>query len=167
MSGDDSSPSLRAPVPETVFRPFPLASPSSALYLERMFLLRLCTNQPIHYLRLLSIHIFQQASLQYLGVGYASGLWKTTRRLLVAFGVYSYNRRINVYAWRFFENMRPKHRFSLRPGCGALNIEKMNCLRKCVLDQINHVPIYCNTNLTPVSTSVLSVRLTPGFSGVS
>jgi len=52
MSGDDSSLSLRAPVRETVFRPFPLASPSGALYIERMFLLRLCINQPIHYLRL-------------------------------------------------------------------------------------------------------------------
>ena len=52
MSGDDSSLSLRAPVRETVFRPFPLASPSGVLYIERMFLLRLCINQPIHYLRL-------------------------------------------------------------------------------------------------------------------
>ena len=52
MSGDDSSPTLRAPVRETVFRPFPLVSPSDALYIERMFLLRLCINQPIHYLRL-------------------------------------------------------------------------------------------------------------------
>jgi len=52
MSGDDSSLSLRAPVRETVFRPFPLASPSGALYIERMFLLRLCINKPIHYLRL-------------------------------------------------------------------------------------------------------------------
>jgi len=52
MSGDDSSPSIRALVRETVFRPFPLACPSGALYIERMFLLRLCINQPIHYLRL-------------------------------------------------------------------------------------------------------------------
>jgi len=52
MSGDDSRPSLRAPAQETVFRPFPLASPSGPLYLERMFLLRLCINQSIHHLRL-------------------------------------------------------------------------------------------------------------------
>ena len=52
MSGYDSSLSLRALVRETVFRPFPLASPSGTLYIERMFLLRLCINQPIHYLRL-------------------------------------------------------------------------------------------------------------------
>jgi len=52
MSGDDSRPSLRAPAQETVFRPFPLASPSGPLYIERMFLLRLCINQSIHYLRL-------------------------------------------------------------------------------------------------------------------
>ena len=52
MSGDDSSLSLRAPVRETVFRPFPLASPSGALYIERMFFLQRCINQPIHYLRL-------------------------------------------------------------------------------------------------------------------
>jgi len=42
MSGDDSSLSLRAPARETVFRPFPLASPSGALYIERMFFLRRC-----------------------------------------------------------------------------------------------------------------------------
>jgi len=52
MSGDDSRPSLRAPAQETVFRPFPLASPSGPLYIERMFLLRLCINQSVHYLRL-------------------------------------------------------------------------------------------------------------------
>jgi len=52
MSGDDSSLSLRAPARETVFRPFPLASPSSALYIERMFFLRPCINQSVHYLRL-------------------------------------------------------------------------------------------------------------------
>jgi len=52
MSGDDSRPSLRAPAQETVFRPFPLASPSGPLYIERMFLLRLCINQSIRYLRL-------------------------------------------------------------------------------------------------------------------
>ena len=52
MSGDDSRPSLRAPAQETVFRPFPLASPSGPLYIERMFLLRLCINQSIPYLRL-------------------------------------------------------------------------------------------------------------------
>jgi len=52
MSRDDSSLSLRAQVRETVFRPFPLASPSGALYIERMFFLRRCINQPIHYLRL-------------------------------------------------------------------------------------------------------------------
>jgi len=52
MSGDDSSLSLRVPVRETVFRPFPLASPSGTLYIERMFFLRRCINQPIHYLRL-------------------------------------------------------------------------------------------------------------------
>jgi len=45
MSGDDSSLSLRAPARETVFRPFPLASPSGALYIERMFFLRRCINQ--------------------------------------------------------------------------------------------------------------------------
>jgi len=42
MSGDDSSLSLRAPARETVFRPFPSASPSGALYIERMFFLRPC-----------------------------------------------------------------------------------------------------------------------------
>jgi len=52
MSGDDSSLSLRAPARERVFRPFPLASPSGALYIERMFLLRPCINQSVHYLRL-------------------------------------------------------------------------------------------------------------------
>jgi len=52
MSGDDSGPSLRAPAQETVFRPFPMASPSGPLYIERMFLLLLCINQSIHYLRL-------------------------------------------------------------------------------------------------------------------
>jgi len=52
MSGDDSRPSLRAPAQEAVFRPFPLASPSGPLYIERMFLLRLCINQSIRYLRL-------------------------------------------------------------------------------------------------------------------
>ena len=52
MSGDDSSLSLRAAARETVFRPFPLASPSGALYIERMFFLRRCINQSIHYLRL-------------------------------------------------------------------------------------------------------------------
>ena len=52
MSGDDSSLSLRAPARETVFRPFPLASPSGALYIERMFFLRPCINQSVHYLRL-------------------------------------------------------------------------------------------------------------------
>jgi len=52
MSGDDSRPSRRAPAQETVFRPFPLASPSGPLYIERMFLLRLCINQSIRYLRL-------------------------------------------------------------------------------------------------------------------
>jgi len=39
---DDSSLSLRAPARETVFRPFLLASPSGALYIERMFFLRRC-----------------------------------------------------------------------------------------------------------------------------
>ena len=52
MSGDNSSLSLRAPAQETVFRPFPLASPSGALYIERMIFLRPCINQSIHYLRL-------------------------------------------------------------------------------------------------------------------
>jgi len=52
MSGDDSSLSLRAPARETVFRPFPLASPSGALYIERMFFLRRCINKSVHYLRL-------------------------------------------------------------------------------------------------------------------
>jgi len=52
MSGDDSRPSLRAPALETVFRPFPLASPSGPLYIERMFLLRLRINQSIRYLHL-------------------------------------------------------------------------------------------------------------------
>jgi len=52
MSGDDSSLSLRAPARETVFRPFPLASSSGALYIERMFFLRPCINQSVHYLRL-------------------------------------------------------------------------------------------------------------------
>ena len=52
MSGDDSSLNLRAPAWETVFRPFPLASPSGALYIERMFFLRRCINQSVHYLRL-------------------------------------------------------------------------------------------------------------------
>jgi len=53
MSGDDSRPSLRsAPAQETVFPPFPLASPSGPLYIERMFRLRLCINQSVHYLRL-------------------------------------------------------------------------------------------------------------------
>jgi len=52
MSGDDSSLSHRAPAQETVFRPFPLASPSGALYIERMFFLRPCINQSVHYLRL-------------------------------------------------------------------------------------------------------------------
>jgi len=52
MSGDDSSLSLRAPARETVFRPFPLASPSGVLYIERMFFLRRCINQSVHYLRL-------------------------------------------------------------------------------------------------------------------
>jgi len=52
MSRDDSSLSLRAPVWETVFCPLPLARPSGALYIERIFLLRLCINQPIHYLHL-------------------------------------------------------------------------------------------------------------------
>jgi len=52
MSGDDSRPSLRAPARETIFRPFPLASPSGPLYIERMFLLRLCINQSVQYLRL-------------------------------------------------------------------------------------------------------------------
>jgi len=51
-SGDDSSLSHRAPARETVFRPFTLASPSGVLYIERMFFLRRCINQPIHYLRL-------------------------------------------------------------------------------------------------------------------
>jgi len=37
MSGDDSSLRLRAPARETVFRPFPLASPSGTMYIERMF----------------------------------------------------------------------------------------------------------------------------------
>jgi len=52
MSGDDSRPSLRAPAQETVFRPSPLVSPSGPLYIERMFLLRLCINQSIHHLHL-------------------------------------------------------------------------------------------------------------------
>ena len=52
MSGDDSSLGLRAPARETVFRHFPLASPSGALYIERMFFLRRCINQSVHYLRL-------------------------------------------------------------------------------------------------------------------
>jgi len=52
MSGDDSSLSLRAPARETVFRPFPLASSSGALYIERMFFRRRCINQSVHYLRL-------------------------------------------------------------------------------------------------------------------
>ena len=51
-SGDDSRPSLRAPARETVFRPLPLASPSGPLYIERMFLLRSCINQSVHYLHL-------------------------------------------------------------------------------------------------------------------
>jgi len=51
MSGDDSSLSLRAPARETVFRPFPLASPSGALYIERKFFLRRCIDQSVHYLR--------------------------------------------------------------------------------------------------------------------
>jgi len=51
MSGDDGRPSLRALAQETVFSPFPLASPLGPLYIERMFLLRLCFNQSIHYLR--------------------------------------------------------------------------------------------------------------------
>jgi len=52
MSGDDSSLSLRAPARETVFRPFSLAIPSGALYIERMFFLRRCINQSVHTLRL-------------------------------------------------------------------------------------------------------------------
>jgi len=52
MSGDDSRPGLRAPARETVFRPFPLASPSGPLYIERMFLLQLCINQSIYCLHL-------------------------------------------------------------------------------------------------------------------
>jgi len=52
MSGDDSSLSLRAPARETVFRPFPLASSSGALYIARMYFLRPCINQSVHYLRL-------------------------------------------------------------------------------------------------------------------
>jgi len=52
MSGDDSSLSLRAPARETAFRPFPLASPSGALYIERMFFLRRCINKSVRYLRL-------------------------------------------------------------------------------------------------------------------
>ena len=65
MSGDDSSLSLRAPVRETVFRPFPLATPSGALYIERMSFLRHCINQPIHYLRLYrSIYSNKRGSVQ-------------------------------------------------------------------------------------------------------
>ena len=51
-SGDDSCPSLRAPARETAFRPFPLASPSGPLYIERMFPLRRSINQLIHCLHL-------------------------------------------------------------------------------------------------------------------
>jgi len=52
MSADDSSLSLRAPAREAVFHPFTLASPSGALYIERMFFLRRCINQSVHYLHL-------------------------------------------------------------------------------------------------------------------
>ena len=61
MSGDDSRPSLRAPAHETVFRYFPLASPPGPFYIERMFLLRLCINEPT-LSSALSIHIFQHSS---------------------------------------------------------------------------------------------------------
>ena len=56
MSGDDSRPSLRALAQETVFRSLPLASTSGPLYKERKFLLRLCINQSIRYLRLYRSH---------------------------------------------------------------------------------------------------------------
>jgi len=39
---------------------FTPGGPSGVLYIERMFLLRLCINQPTYNLHLLSIHIFQQ-----------------------------------------------------------------------------------------------------------
>jgi len=52
MSGDYSSLSLQELARETVFHPFPLASPSGTLYIERIFFLRLCINKSIHYLRL-------------------------------------------------------------------------------------------------------------------
>jgi len=91
MSRDDTSLSLRAPVRETVFHPFPLASPSGALYIERMFLLRLCINQPIHYLRLyrslysniiLAASYSLSSSLPVLSLTWYSSLYRTTSRCL-------------------------------------------------------------------------------------
>ena len=64
MPGDDSCLSLRAPARETVFRPFPLASPSGPLYIERMFLLRSCINQSINSLSLSLSPIFQQIGVR-------------------------------------------------------------------------------------------------------
>jgi len=42
----------RAPARGTVFRLYPLASPSGPLYIERVFLLLSCINQLIHHLHL-------------------------------------------------------------------------------------------------------------------
>jgi len=42
----------RAPARGTVFRLYPLASPSGPLYIERVFLLRSCINRLIHHLHL-------------------------------------------------------------------------------------------------------------------
>jgi len=42
----------RAPAQGTVFRLYPLASPSGPLYIERVFLLRSCINQLVHDLHL-------------------------------------------------------------------------------------------------------------------
>jgi len=67
MSGDDSSLSLRAPARETVFRPFPLASPSGALYIERMFFLRRCMMSINQFTIFVSID-------PYIPTGYEPGL---------------------------------------------------------------------------------------------
>jgi len=42
----------RAPVRGTVFRLYPLVSPSGPLYMERVFLLRSCISQLIYHLHL-------------------------------------------------------------------------------------------------------------------
>jgi len=39
-SGDDTRESIRVPARETVFRPFPVVSPSDPLYTEKMFVPR-------------------------------------------------------------------------------------------------------------------------------